>query len=240
MTTKLLGEPVKRLEDPRLLKGQGQYVDDIHRPGMLHGAVLRSPYAHARINSIDVSNALALPGVHLVLTAADLGPTVGGPLPLLIPHPALTEPRTQRALAVDEVRYVGEAVAFVVATNRYVAEDALELIEVDYEPLPVVSVLDEATSEDGPLVHADVARNIAATLVQTVGDVDAAFAQAAHSIKGRYRMDRGAANPMETRGIVAEWNDAEQSLTCWISTRGRFLSGTGWRCSSACQSIRCA
>ncbi len=124
MTTKLLGEPVKRLEDPRLLKGQGQYVDDIHRPGMLHGAVLRSPYAHARIKGIDVSNALALPGVHLVLSAADLG-EAGGPLPLLIPHPALTEPRTQRALAVDEVRYVGEAVAFVVATNRYVAEDAL-------------------------------------------------------------------------------------------------------------------
>ena len=219
MTTKLLGEPVKRLEDPRLLKGQGQYVDDIHRPGTLHGAVLRSPYAHARIKSVDVSQAQALPGVHLVLTAADLG-EAGGSLPLLIPHPALTEPRTQRALAVDEVRYVGEAVAFVVATNRYIAEDALELIEVDYEPLPVVSILDDATREDGPLVHAGVARNIAANLVQTVGDTDAAFAQATHVVTGRYRMDRGAAHPMETRGIVAEWNDAEQSLTCWISTQG--------------------
>jgi carbon-monoxide dehydrogenase large subunit len=219
MTTKLLGEPVKRLEDPRLLKGQGQYVDDIHRPGMLHGAVLRSPYAHARIKRMDASQARALPGVHLVLTAADLG-EAGGPLPLLIPHPALTEPRTQRALAVDEVRYVGEAVAFVVAESRYLAEDALELIEVDYEPLPVVSVLDDATRADGPLVHANVARNIAAHLVQTVGDPAAAFARAAHIVKGRYRMDRGAANPMETRGIVAEWNDAEQSLTCWISTQG--------------------
>jgi carbon-monoxide dehydrogenase large subunit len=219
MTTKLLGEPVKRLEDPRLLKGQGQYVDDIHRPGMLHGAVLRSPYAHARINGIDVAQALALPGVYLVLTAADLG-EAGGPLPLLIPHPALTEPRTQRALAVDEVRYVGEAVAFVVAESRYIAEDALELIEVDYEPLPVVSVLDTATDENAPLVHTGVARNIAAHLVQEVGDLDAAFARAAHVVTGRYRMDRGAANPMETRGIVAEWNDAEQSLTCWISTQG--------------------
>ncbi len=219
MTTKLLGEPVKRLEDPRLLKGQGQYVDDIYRPGMLHGAVLRSPYAHARIQSIDVSRALALPGVYLVLTAADLG-EAGGPLPLLIPHPALTEPRTQRALAVDEVRYVGEAVAFVVADSRYIAEDALELIEVDYEPLPVVSSLDTATSENASLVHAGVARNIAANLVQTVGDPDAAFAQAARVVTGRYRMDRGAAHPMETRGIVAEWNDIEQSLTCWISTQG--------------------
>ncbi len=219
MTTKLLGEPVKRVEDPRLLKGQGQYVDDIHRPGMLHGAVLRSQYAHARIKRLDVSKARALPGVELVLTADDLGPA-GGPLPLLIPHPALTAPRTQRALAGDEVRYVGEAVAFVVATNRYVAEDALELIDIEYEPLPVVASLDGATSEDAPLVHADVPRNIAAHLVQTVGDPDSAFAQAAYVVKDRLRMDRGAAHPMETRGIVAEWNDAEQSLTCWISTQG--------------------
>src|SRR5689334_7980982 len=117
MTTKLLGEPVKRLEDPRLLKDQVQFLDDIQRHGMLHGAVLRSQYAHARIKKLDVSKAQALPGVQLVLTADDLGPA-GGALPLLIPHPALTEPRTQRALAGDEVRYVGEAVPFVVAKNR--------------------------------------------------------------------------------------------------------------------------
>jgi carbon-monoxide dehydrogenase large subunit len=219
MTTKLLGEPVKRLEDPRLLTGQGQYVDDIHRPGMAHGAVLRSQHAHARIKRLDVSKARALPGVYLVLTADDLGPA-GGPLPLLIPHPALTAPRTQRALAGDEVRYVGEALAFVVAKNRYIAEDALELIEVEYEPLPVVAALDEATAENAPLVHAGVARNIAAHLVQTVGDPDAAFAKAAHIVKERVRMDRGAAHPMETRGIVAEWSETEQSLTCWISTQG--------------------
>ncbi len=219
MTTKLLGEPVKRLEDPRLLKGQGQYVDDIHRPGMAHGAVLRSQHAHARIKRLDVSKARALPGVYLVLTADDLGPA-GGPLPLLIPHPALTAPRTQRALAGDEVRYVGEALAFVVAKNRYIAEDALELIEVEYEPLPVVAALDDATAESAPLVHAGVARNIAAHLVQTVGDPDAAFARAAYIVKDRVRMDRGAAHPMETRGIVADWSEAEQSLTCWISTQG--------------------
>ncbi len=219
MTTKLLGEPVKRLEDPRLLTGQGQYVDDIHRPGMLHGAVLRSQHAHARIKKIDISKARALPGVSLVLTADDLGPA-GGSLPLLIPHPSLTEPRTQRALAGDEVRYVGEAVAFVVAKNRYIAEDALELIEIEYEPLPVVAALDAATREEVPLVHAGVARNIAAHLVQTVGDPDAAFARAAYVVKDRLRMDRGAAHPMETRGIVADWNETDQSLTCWISTQG--------------------
>jgi len=219
MTTKLFGEPVKRLEDPRLLKGQGQYVDDIHRPGMLHGAVLRSQHAHARLKKIDISKARALPGVSLVLTADDLGPA-GGPLPLLIPHPALTEPRTQRALAGDEVRYVGEAVAFVVAKNRYIAEDALELIEIEYEPLPVVAALDAATGEDAPLVHAGVARNIAAHLVQTVGDPESAFARAAYIVKDRLRMDRGAAHPMETRGIVAEWSETDHSLTCWISTQG--------------------
>ncbi len=141
-------------------------------------------------------------------------------MPLLIPHPALTAPRTQRALAGDEVRYVGEAVAFVVARNRYIAEDALELIDVEYEDLPVVGTLEQATADDAPLVHAEVPRNIAAHLVQTVGDPDAAFAQAAHIVKDRLRMDRGAAHPMETRGIVAEWNETEQSLTCWISTQG--------------------
>ncbi|HEY7350457.1 MAG TPA: aerobic carbon-monoxide dehydrogenase large subunit [Ktedonobacterales bacterium] len=219
MTTKLLGEPIKRLEDPRLLKGQGQFVDDIHRPGMLHGAVLRSQHAHARIKRLDVSKARGLPGVQLVLTADDLGPA-GGSLPLLIPHPALTQPRTQRALADDEVRYVGEAVAFVVARNRYIAEDALELIEIEYDPLPVVAALDAAIREDTPLAHADVPRNIAAHLVQTVGDPDAAFARAAYIVKDRIRMDRGAAHPMETRGIVAEWDDAAETLTCWISTQG--------------------
>ncbi len=219
MTTKLLGAPIKRLEDRRFLTGQGQFVDDIHRPGMLHAAVLRSQYAHARIRKIDISKAQALPGVHLVLTANDLGPA-GGPLPLLIPHPALTAPRTQRALAGDEVRYVGEAVAFVVARNRYIAEDALELIEVEYEDLPVVGTLEQATANNAPLVHAEVPRNIAAHLVQTVGDPDTAFAQAASIVKDRLRMDRGAAHPMETRGIVAEWNETEQSLTCWISTQG--------------------
>jgi carbon-monoxide dehydrogenase large subunit len=218
MTTKLLGEPVKRVEDPRFLTGHGQYVDDIHRPGMLHGAVLRSQHAHARIKRLDVSKARELEGVHLVLTAADLGPA-GQPLPLLIVNPALTHPRTQRALAVDEVRYVGEAVAFVVADSRYLAEDALELIEIEYEPLPVVSSLAEATTSSA-LVHADVPYNIAAHLVQVVGDPDAAFARAARIIKERVRMDRGAAHPMETRGIVAEWNQTEQSLTCWISTQG--------------------
>src|SRR5579864_6044869 len=175
MTTRWFGEAVQRLEDPRLLRGRGTFVDDIDLPDMLHAAVLRSTHAHARILSIDAAAARDLPGVHLVLTARDLGEKLE-PSPLLVPHHALTQPRTQLPLALDEVRYVGEAVAFVVADSRYVAEDALELIDVDYEPLPVVHSLEVASAENAPLVHAEVEGNIAASFVQTVGDPESAFA----------------------------------------------------------------
>src|SRR5579883_1082980 len=134
MATRWFGASVQRNEDPRLLRGQGTYVDDIDLPEMLHAAVLRSPYARAKIVRIDASAARNLPGVHLVLTAEDLGDVLE-PSPLLIPHQALTHPRTQLPLALKDVRYVGEAVAFVVAESRYIAEDALELIDVEYEPL---------------------------------------------------------------------------------------------------------
>ena len=129
MTTRLIGARVPRNEDPRLLRGLGSFVDDIEPRGVLHAACLRAPYAHARIAAIDAARARALPGVHLVLTAADLG-ELNQPSPLLIPHPGLTHPRTQRPLATDEVRYTGELVAFVVADDRYVAEDAVGLIDV--------------------------------------------------------------------------------------------------------------
>src|SRR5450759_4122476 len=155
MATRWFGAPVQRSEDPRLLRCKGNYVDDIDLPGMLQAAVLRSPHAHARIVSIDPGPALSLPGVHLVITAADLGEVLE-PSPLLVPHSALTQPRTQLPLALDEVHYVGQAVAFVVADDRYIAEDALELIDVEYEPLPVVHNLQIASADNAPLVHADV------------------------------------------------------------------------------------
>src|SRR5579872_5589267 len=182
MTTRWFGAAVQRTEDPRLLRGKGTYVDDIDLPEMLHAAVLRSPHARARVTAIDVEAARALAGVHLVLTAKDLGGVLE-PSPLLVPHPALTQPRTQLPLALDEVRYVGEAVAFVVAASRYVAEDALDLIDVDYEPLPVVHSLEVAAQEDGPLVHADVAGNIAAHFVQQVGDPAEILAGAPHVVR---------------------------------------------------------
>lgn len=219
MATRWFGAPVQRSEDPRLLRGKGNFVDDIDLPEMLHAAVLRSPHAHAHILSIDAGAARELPGVHLVLTAADLGEVLE-PSPLLVPHAALTQPRTQLPLARDVVRYVGEAVAFVVAESRYIAEDALELIDVEYEPLPVVHSLEVANAQDGPLVHEDVPRNVAAHLVQTVGDPDTAFARAPHVIRETLSMERGAAMPMECRGILARWEAHEGALTCWISTQG--------------------
>ncbi len=218
MATRWFGAPVQRLEDPRLLRGKGTYVDDIDLPYMLHAAVLRSPHAHARILHIDTRAACELPGVHLVLTATDLGEALE-PSPLLIPHPALTQPRTQLPLALHEVRYVGEAIAFVVADDRYIAEDALELIDVTYEPLPVVHNLEIAVAEDAPLVHADVPRNVAAHLIQTVGDPESVFAHAPHVIHETLTIERGAAMPMEGRGVVAHWETYDGVLTCWISTQ---------------------
>src|SRR5438093_10373490 len=178
MTTRMIGARVARNEDPRLLRGLGCFVDDISPPGVLAAAGLRSPHARARIASLDIARARALPGVHLVLTAAELG-ELNQPTPLLIPHPALTHPRTQLPLAADEVRYMGELVAFVIAESRYVAEDAVDLIDVRYEPLPAVTDLEAALAPGHPLVHADVPGNRAARLVQRVGDPDAAFARAA-------------------------------------------------------------
>src|SRR6266536_1593810 len=169
MTTRMIGARIPRHEDPRLLRGLGCFVDDIHPAGVLHGVVLRSPHAHARIGAIDGARARTMPGVHLVLTASDLGEP-NQPTPLLIPNPNLTHPRTPRPLATDEVRFVGEPVAFVVAEDRYLAEDALAAIEVTWEPLPAVASIEAALMPGAPLVHADVPGNRAARMVQRVGD----------------------------------------------------------------------
>jgi carbon-monoxide dehydrogenase large subunit len=218
MTTRLIGARVPRNEDPRLLRGRGCFVDDIEPPGVLHGAGLRSPHAHARLRAIDTARARALPGVHLVLTGAELG-ALNQPSPLLIPHPSLTAPRTQRPLAVDEVRYVGELVAFVVAEDRYVAEDALGLIDVDYEPLPAVTDLEAAARAESPLVHADVPGNRAARVVQRVGDPDAVFGRAARVLRERLYIERSCGSPIEARGVVAEHDARTGLLRVWSSTQ---------------------
>ena len=214
----MIGARIARNEDPRLLRGLGCFVADIHPPGVLQAAGLRSPHAHARIVSIDATQARALPGVHLVLTATDLGP-LNQPTPLLIPHPALTHARTQLPLAADEVRYVGELIAFVIAEDRYVAEDAVDLIEVRYAPLPAVTELEAALADASPLVHADVPANRAGRLVQRVGDPDGAFARAAHVLTERLYVERSCASPIEARGVVADFDPRTGVLHAWISTQ---------------------
>src|SRR3954447_8721945 len=213
MTTKLFGAKVPRVEDDRLLRGDGRYLDDL-APDALQAAVLRSPHAHARITGIDVDAVLDVEGVVAVYTYDDLEGPMAEPLPLLIPHPTLTHGRTQYALAKDEVNYVGEAVAFVVAEDRYVAEDAVDRIRVDYDPLPPVVGLPAARAA-AHLVHDDVPGNLGARLEQTVGDAPAAIAAAPPRLALDLTVERSACTPLEGRGTVARWDRDLDRLQVW-------------------------
>ena len=227
MTTKLMGEKVLRVEDERLLRGHGRYVDDL-LPGALETAVLRSPHAHARIVDIDVEAVLDLEGVLAVWTYDDLTGAMAEPLPLLIPHPDLTHGRTQYALAKDEVNYVGEAIAFVVATDRYVAEDALDLIRVSYDFLPpVVGVAAARAAEH--LVHEDVPGNVAARMEQSNGDAEAAIAAAPQRLSLDLTIERSASQPLEGRGVAARWDPDSGRMQVWSSTQ----TSTGVRAAVA-------
>jgi carbon-monoxide dehydrogenase large subunit len=214
----MIGARVARSEDPRFLRGRGTFVDDVRPAGLLHAAVLRSPHARAAILRVDAARARHLPGVHLVLTAGDLG-ELNRPGPLLIPHPALAHPRTQRPLAVDAVRFVGEAVAFVVADSRYLAEDAAALIEVVYEPHPAVVDAEAALDPNAPRVHRDVADYRAAHFPQVVGDPEGAFRRAAHILRERLVIERSCGSPIEGRGVVAEHDARGGLLRVWDSTQ---------------------
>jgi len=227
MTTKMMGERVPRVEDDRFVTGSGRYTDDVV-PGALEVAVLRSPHAHARIVDIDVEGVLEVHGVHAVYTYDDLSGPMADPLPLLIPHPSLTQGRTQYALAKDEVNYVGEAIAFVVADNRYIAEDALDRIDVEYEFLPPVVGIPAAREAEG-LVHEDVPGNVAATMHQSFGDAEAAIAGAPHRLTLDVSIERSASTPLEGRATVARWDDDVSRLTVWTSTQ----TSTGVRAAVA-------
>src|SRR5580765_3931008 len=210
MTTKLFGTKVPRVEDDRLLRGDGRYLDDL-APDALHAAVLRSPHAHARITGIDVDAVLDVEGVVAVYTYDDLDGPMAEPLPLLIPHPTLTHGRTQFALARDEVNYVGEAIVMVVARDRYVAEDVCQRIRDDYELLPPVVGI--ANARDGSaLVHEDVPGNVACRMLQEVGDVDAAIAAAPHTLELDLDIERSACMPMEGKGVLARWDSDKGEL----------------------------
>jgi aerobic carbon-monoxide dehydrogenase large subunit len=217
VTTRLFGERVERREDQRLLVGKGQYTDDFESDAA-HAAFVRSDYAHARIVDIDVSGALDIDGVHAVYTYEDLEGKFAEPLPLIIPHEAIADGRTQYALARDEVRYVGETIAMVVARDRYVAEDAAGAIVVRYEPLPVVAEIEDANAPDAPLVHRDRADNVVAKVAEEHGDVDAGFAASAHIFEWRLQIERSAATPLEGRGVVARF-DEEGGLLVHDSTQ---------------------
>ncbi|MEO3885782.1 aerobic carbon-monoxide dehydrogenase large subunit [Nonomuraea sp. B5E05] len=220
MTTRLFGEPVQRREDPRLLTGQGRYLDDLGRDA-LAAAFVRSPHAHARIRDVDVRPALDVPGLVAIYTWEDLPERVGRALPLLIPHPALTHGRTAYPLARDVVRHVGEPVVMVVASDRYAAEDACALIEVDYEPLKPVVGLEEAV-QGAALVHEDVPGNVGAHLVQEVAAADGRGAgevieAAPHTLSFRLDIERSASMPLEGRGVYARWDGRD--LRVYSSTQ---------------------
>ncbi|MFQ5649874.1 MAG: aerobic carbon-monoxide dehydrogenase large subunit [bacterium] len=222
MATRYFGEPIKRNEDPRLLRGEALFIDDVQVPGMLHVAFLRSDYAHARIKKIDVSAARQRAGVAAVYTAADLG-EYWQPGPLLVPPPPIEgltfNQRTQVPLAKDKVKHVGEAIALVVATSRYLAEDALEDIVVDVEPLPAVVDLASALDPQTARVHDDLDSNLAAHVIQEKGQYASIKNQADVLIKRRFFYDRGTAAALENRGIVADWDKRTQHLKIWDTTQ---------------------
>ena len=218
MATRNVGARVQRNEDGRLIRGQGRYVDDIPLENALHGAFLRSDVARAKITSIDVSRALEVPGVVKVYTHKDLG-SLDVLMPLLIPHPCITHGRTQYPLAREDVFHVGQAIAFVVAEDRYIAEDAVALIDVEFEALPVEMDIEKAMEPGAPLVHDDVPGNVAAHLVQNSGDVEGAFAAADHVTSTRVKMVRGTAAPMECLAIAARWDAVSEEMTVWDGTQ---------------------
>jgi carbon-monoxide dehydrogenase large subunit len=222
MTTRYFGARIPRNEDARLLTGKALFVDDVELPGMLHAAFLRSPHAHARIRGIDMKAARAREGVVAVYTAADLG-ALWKPGPILVPPPPIDgcvfNERTQVPLAKDKARHAGEPVAVVIATSRYIAEDALGEIEVDYAPLPAVVDLEKALVPKSALVHEDLGSNVAAHVRQTKGDYAGAAKRADRIIKRRFFYDRGASSPIETRGVVAQWDGKADKLTVWDTTQ---------------------
>ena len=228
MTTRVFGSGIRRREDPRLITGWASYTDDIKLPAMVHAAILRSPYAHATINSIDTSGAAAQPGVIAVYTGEDTEGKLGDlPCAWLIPNSDLKTP-PHPVMAKDRVRYVGDAVAVVVAESRYQAEDALEHIAVDYEPHGVVINPKEAAQDGAPQLHDDVPNNIAFTWAVAGGDTDTAFTEADVTVSDTITLQRLIANPMEPRSAIAQWVGPTGELTLWNTSQNphiaRFLT----------------
>jgi aerobic carbon-monoxide dehydrogenase large subunit len=217
-----VGQAMKRFEDPRLVTGQGAFVGDLTLPDMLHATVVRSQHAHARLRDVDIAAARAVPGVVAVLTGADIAGVLPG-----IPTRAMTGERAVDALqapeypllAQDKVCYVGQPMAVVVAHDPYIARDAMELITVDYEPLVPVLDADAAARDEAPVIHAAMGTNVAMRLRQRAGDLEGAWAQADHVIRQRYVVQRVVPAPLETRGVLAQYQSQADLLTVWNATQ---------------------
>lgn len=212
MPVSVIGQPVPRLEDARLLRGVGSFVDDIDLAGQLHARIVRSHFAHALIDSIDTESARASEGVRMVITAADL-PEMGG-IPLRLDFGVPLDSYLQPVLAKDRVRYVGEPVAVVLAEDAYLAEDAASKVEVNCRPLPVVLDAREAIEAEAQSLW-DEGGNEAATLVKGFGEIETAFEQAAEIVRTEVSVGRHSGMPLETRGLVADWEPGRGSLTVW-------------------------
>ncbi|MGI8554538.1 MAG: xanthine dehydrogenase family protein molybdopterin-binding subunit [Dehalococcoidia bacterium] len=221
---KLVGTRVKRREDPRLITGTATYVDDLKLPGMQYMAVLRSPYAHARITSIDTSKAKAMTGVIDVMIGDEVK-NLTKPIPTAAAIPGLKVP-VRWPLATGEVRHVGEPVVAVLAKDRYTATDALDLIDVEYEQLPAVADVEKAFAESAPKVHDEFENNVAYYFPLATGDVEQAFKDADVVVKQRLVNQRLYPTPMEDRGIVASYNKGDESITIWASTQNPHLLQT--------------
>jgi carbon-monoxide dehydrogenase large subunit len=226
MGAKYFGASVRRREDPRYLRGEGRFVDDIKLPGMLHAAFVRSPHAHARITAVRTDAARRVPGVAHVLTFADLErwmkplPLFGAIPPGLSARVAVTMKQPhQLAMCRDEARHVGEIVAMVLASSRAVAEDGCELVEVDYEPLPALADVEAAARPDAPALYPAWGDNIALSFKAGFGDVEAAFRQADARVRERFVIPRYVGMPIETRGVVAQWDPRDGALTTWNGTQ---------------------
>jgi carbon-monoxide dehydrogenase large subunit len=212
-----LGRRTRRLEDPRLITGRGRYTDDVHIPGMLHGTLVRSPVAHGLLRGIDAGAALALEGVHCVLTATDLAALGVGELHVNWVHPGQRN-SSNPVLAVDRVYYVGHPVAIVAAESRYIAEDAAELIVLDIDELPAVVNTENALEADAPLLYPDWGTNIVVETILEGGEVEACFSAAPVRLSGRFRIQRQAAMPMEPRASLANYDSATDEVVLWTST----------------------
>ncbi|MGH7279168.1 MAG: xanthine dehydrogenase family protein molybdopterin-binding subunit, partial [Candidatus Rokuibacteriota bacterium] len=219
-----IGASVKRKEDARLLIGAGRYVDDLEVPGVLHIAIVRSPHAHARIVSVDRREALACAGTVAVLAIDDL-PELAGSIPPLVPAPAI-RPYTHPVLAGPVVRHAGEAVAVVVAGDRYAAADAAEAVRIDYEVLPAATTPAAALAPGAPRVHPDWPDNLAGGNASVVGDPDRGFAEAAVVVEGDFVHPRMTGAPIEARAVLALVDPPSGVLNVWTSSQVPFAVRT--------------